>query len=69
MLEDETREAERRETIEELSGLFVVVQEMGQRLANETHGNSYSEVRQLNELFHHARIQLDKIRNGTVEGG
>ena len=69
MLGDETREGERRETIDELSDLFFVVQEMGRRLANETHGNSYSQVSHLNELLHQARIQLNKIKDGTVEDG
>jgi len=66
MLGDETREGERRETIEELSDLLFVVQEMGRRLANETHGDAYSQVRQLNEFLHQARIQLDKIKKGAV---
>lgn len=68
MLEDETRKGERRETINELSDLLFVAQEMGGRLANETHGNAYSQVTQLNEFLHQARIQLDKIKDGTVEG-
>ena len=66
---NETREGERRETINELFDLFVVVQEMGQRLAEETHGNSYSQVRELNEILHQARIQLTKIKDGAVNGG
>lgn len=65
---NETREGERRETIEELSDLLLVVQEMGRRLADETHGDSYSQVRELNELLHQTRVQLTKIKNGTVEG-
>ncbi|WP_186410372.1 hypothetical protein [Candidatus Propionivibrio aalborgensis] len=66
---NETREGERRETIEELFDLLIVVQEMGRRLADETHGNSYSQVRELNELLHQARVQLTKIKDSTVEGG
>lgn len=65
----ETREGERRETIDELSDLLFVVQEMGRRLADETHGDSYSKVRELNELLHQARVQLTKIKDDTVEGG
>lgn len=61
MAADETREGERRETIDELSDLLVVVQAMGQRLANETHGDAYGQVRQLNELLHQVRLQLDRI--------
>ncbi len=66
---NETREGERRETIDELSDLLLVVQEMGRRLADETHGDSYSQVRELNELLHQTRVQLTKIKDGTVEGG
>ena len=66
---NETREGERRETIEELSDLLLVVQEMGRRLADETHGDSYSQVRELNELLHQTRVQITKIKDGTVEGG
>lgn len=64
MSEREIVEAERRETIDELSDLLAVVQEMGRRLASETHGDAYSEVRVLNDIFHHARTQLEKVRNG-----
>jgi len=63
---DETKEGERRETIAELSDLFLVVQEMGRRLADETHGDSYAQVRELNELLHQARIQITRIKDGTV---
>ena len=59
---EETREEEQRETVFELSDLLVVAQEMGQRLANETHGDSYALVRELNELLHQARMQTEKIR-------
>jgi len=68
MLGEETREGERRETIDELSDLLCVVQEMGRRLANETHGNAYSQARHFNEFLHQARFQLDKIKNGTAQG-
>jgi len=59
---EETREGERRETVYELSDLLLVVQEMGQRLANETHGDAYASVRELNELLHQARLQIDRIK-------
>ena len=58
---DGTKESERRETIDELSDLLGVVQEMGRRLADETHGDSYARVRELNELLHQARFLLGKI--------
>lgn len=59
---EESREGERRETIYELADLMLVAQEMGQRLANETHGEAYAAVRELNELLHQARMQVEKIR-------
>jgi transposase len=59
---EETREGERRETVYELSDLLLVVQEMGQRLANETHGDAYAPVRELNELLHQARQQIEIIK-------
>ena len=59
---EETREGERRETVDELSDLLLVIQEMGQRLANETHGDAYSPVRELNELLHQSRQQIEIIK-------
>lgn len=49
---DGTNESERRETIDELADLMIVVQEMGRRLADETHGDASSGVKELNELLH-----------------
>lgn len=60
---DGSRESERLETIDELSDLLVVVQEMGRRLADETHGDAYAKVRELNELLHQARLQLSRIKD------
>jgi hypothetical protein len=68
MQEEESPEGERRETIEELSNLLFVVQEMGRRLANETHGKSYDLVRELNELLHRARAKLDLIQQTPKNG-
>ena len=65
---DGTIEGERRETIDELSDLMIVVQEMGRRLADETHGDAYSSVRELNELLHQSRVQLQKIRDDAIKG-
>ena len=59
---EETREGERRETVYELSDLLLVVQEMGHRLANESHGDAYAPVRELNELLHKARQQIEIIK-------
>jgi len=63
---DETKEGERRETIAELSDLFLVVQEMGRRLADETHGDSYDQVRELNALLHQVRVQITRIKDSTI---
>ena len=62
---DETLLGERRETIEELSALLFVVQEMGQRLAYETHGEPYDLVRELNEILHQARQKMQQVQNAT----
>ena len=56
-------EDDRRETIEELTDLLAVAQQMGQRLANETHGDAYASVREFNELLHVARVRLTQIRD------
>ncbi|GGA69657.1 hypothetical protein GCM10011369_09130 [Neiella marina] len=58
----EILQRERRETIYELADLFVVVQEMGQRLAEETHGDGFDEVREFNVLLHQARQRLNHIK-------
>lgn len=66
MQQPETQEeAERRETIEELFDLLIVAQEMGRRLANETHEEFYAQVQELNELLHRARLKLGQIRQET----
>lgn len=59
---DDSREAERQETLDELADLLAVVQEMGQRLASETHGDPHAAVREFNGLLHQARRQLGLIR-------
>lgn len=55
-------ERERYEALDELSQLFGVVQAMGHRLADETHGPSYDDVRELNEYLHQARMKIDAIQ-------
>jgi hypothetical protein len=59
--EGERRESERRETIRELGDIVSVVQEMGRRLADETHGEAYEEVRRLNLMLHEVRLQIERI--------
>ena len=53
----------------ELSTLLAVVQEMGQRLANETHGDSYYLVEELNEILHQARLSMKGIKSAQRKGG
>lgn len=55
-------ESERRETVIELSNLFQIIQEIGQRLSEETHGESYDQIRQLNQLLHDVRLQINIIK-------
>ena len=61
MQADNNQAVERNETAKELSELFAVVQEMGRRLANETHGEAYDLVRELNEVLHLTRTKIKQI--------
>jgi len=62
---NQSESQERLQVIEELSGLLNVVQEMGRRLADETHGNTYDLVKDLNEALHQARRQLQVIDSNS----
>lgn len=53
---------EQQETARELAEVMRLAQEMGRRLANETHGELYDDVRFLNELLHQTRIKADAIQ-------
>lgn len=55
------QQEEQCETARELTDILRIAQEMTQRLANETHGDLYAEVKTLNDQLHQARSQLDKI--------
>lgn len=57
---DQLQEAQ-RETARELAELLRLGQEMGRRLANETHGDMYDDVRLLVSLLHQVRAQADVI--------
>lgn len=59
-------EAEQQETARELADVIRVAQGMGRRLAYETHGELYDEVRQLNELLHQTRTRADAIQDRCV---
>jgi hypothetical protein len=53
---------ERADHIDQLSKLLSVMQDVGRKLANESHGRAYDRVRELNEILHLAREQI-----GTIE--
>lgn len=48
-------------TIEQVTQLLSAVQVMARKLANESHGRTYDRVRDLNEILHRARMQLNMI--------
>lgn len=58
-----------RETARELAELMRLAQEMGRRLANETHGELYDDVRFLNELLHQTRIKAQAIHERLLCDG
>lgn len=58
-----------RETARELAELMRLAQEMGRRLANETHGELYDDVRFLNELLHQTRIKAQAIHERLLYDG
>lgn len=47
--------------IDQLSKLLSVMQDVGRKLANESHGRSYDRARELNEILHMAREQINAI--------
>jgi hypothetical protein len=61
MPENYSENQERLAVVEELSELLQVVQEMGRRLSNETHGNAYDLVQDLNAVLQQARRQITLI--------
>lgn len=65
MSKDETLKWEKNETVSELLDLLRISQEMGQRLATETHGESYNLVREVNELLHLVHEKVDLIEKNN----
>jgi hypothetical protein len=51
--------------IEQLSKLLLVVQDVAHKLADESHGRAYDQVRELNEIVHLARLQVGAIEANT----
>lgn len=58
---DQILREEQRETVRELRDILRIGQEMGRRLANETHGELYDDVRALVMLLHETRGQVSVI--------
>jgi hypothetical protein len=56
----------RSEIAAELASKFAVVQQLCQRLANETHGTEYDLVLELNELLHEAHVQIALIETDSA---
>jgi hypothetical protein len=65
-LGDRRRRPERRETISVLVEHLSLAQRTGQWLANETHGDAYSSVRELNEHLHEAQCKLRAIQRNLA---
>lgn len=55
--------------IEQLSKLLVMVQDVAYKLANESHGRCYDQVRELNEILHLARVQIGEIQTEASNPG
>jgi hypothetical protein len=68
MQANDIQSQERQETIEELSELLFVVQEMGRRLADETHGAAYDKVLEFNQHLHRARLEIERIQASPIRG-
>ena len=62
MLSSDEMEWERQETADELAELLRIAQAMTQRLARETHGETYDEIMVLAETLHQARAISDSVR-------
>jgi hypothetical protein len=58
---DQILQEEQRETVRELRDILRIGQEMGRRLANETHGELYDDVRALVMLLHETRGHANAI--------
>jgi hypothetical protein len=67
MQDELTPKKEQTETISELSALLFVAQQMGSRLADETHGDNYAVVRDINAALHQARIHLATLEERVAD--
>ena len=65
---DAVAKGKRLEAIDELCDLVLIVQRMGRRLAEDTHGDAYALVRNLNELLHQTRVACFRIQDEASRG-
>ncbi len=65
----ERRQPTRRETIVVLGEHLSLAQRTGRWLANETHGDAYARVRELNEHLHQAQCRLRDIQRDLARNG
>ncbi|MFN4004607.1 MAG: hypothetical protein ACK4J1_07820 [Hylemonella sp.] len=65
----EAEDRERIEILDEIYMLFVVVQQLGQKLESKSHGYLYHHAHEFNEALHRARRRLDLIRAETPDSG
>ncbi len=59
---------ERVHCIEHLGTLLTEMQGLASRLANHSHGRAYDKVRELNELLHFVRQELNAIQADESSG-
>lgn len=59
----------RSELLQDLPLLLASAQQLGQGLANTSHGAMYRHARELNELLRQARLKLDQLRAESEEIG
>lgn len=62
MEQESTASWERAQTIDELNELIRLAEQAAQRLAHESHFESYSEARALLDMLHRARAAAEIIR-------
>ncbi len=64
---DDVEEQDRQEAVIELAELVHLAQETGRRLANESHGERYELVREVNDLLHQIRAKVELIQAQSVK--
>lgn len=54
--------------VERLSELLALVQDAAHKLADASHGRTYDQIRELEEILRLARLQVDVIQADAVRG-